>query len=402
MSASMPRLPVTESAVLSVALPTGDPASIRSTARSLDSTADRLAGLGRRGVAVLDADWAGEAAEAAADRTARLAMRLLTESLRCHEAAEALWVYATRLDFALDLAADARRLLEHAYATQQAADLADPAMLLGRSMAWSGAGSTSYFADPQASLLVDRARRTAWDADSLARRACRDLVAELNSLSGVTLERRGLSPRLLVDLAGFVPVVGDAIDAANGLVYLLQGDTLNAGLSLAAVLPGPLGWGATSGRIGKSLTDAEVIDVVLRAADPLQARHIDPDFVPIYRDRDRLITKAVESTDQTARPLVTDIGQLEKKYKHASQLFDLPANGNPRHWPVFEQRMREFADAASTVRVTGTYRGEPAILYVDSVDMRRVVMARPNGDFWSAWSLSPNQARYVWERHALQ
>jgi hypothetical protein len=397
----MPRSPVTESAVLSVALPTGDPAGIRSTARSLDSTADRLGALGRRGVTVVDTEWAGAAAEAAADRIARLSVRLLSESLRCHEAAEALWVFATRLDFALDLAADARRLLDLAYATQQAADLADPALAVGRSLTWTGGSPTSYFGDPGAARLVDRARRTAWDADSLARRACRDLVAELSSLSGVSLARRGLSPRLLVDLAGFVPVVGDAIDAANGVVYLLQGDTLNAGLSLGAVVPGPLGWGATSGRIGKTLTDAEVIDVVRRAAGPLQARHIDPAFVPIYRDRDRLVAQAVASTDQTARPLVADIGQLEKKYKHAPRLFDLPANGNPRHWPEFDQHLREFAEAETTVRIDGSFRRQPAILYVDTVDMRRTVLAYPDGRFWSTWTLEEEQVVNVWERHAL-
>jgi hypothetical protein len=352
-------------------------------------------------VAVLDANWVGDAARAAADRTARLSMRLFTESLRAHEAAEALWVYATRLDFALDVAADARRLVDQAYAAQQAADLADPAGVVGRSMSWSGAGSTSHFADPEAGRLVDRARRTAWEADALARRAARDLVDELGSLSGVALERRGLPPRLLVDLAGFVPVAGDAIDAVNGLAYLLQGDELNAGLSFAAVVPGPLGWGATSGRIGKTLTDAEVIDVVRRAADPLQARHIDPAFVPIYRDRDRLLAKAVESADQTARPLTSDYAQLEKKYKHASKLFDLPANGNPRHWPVFEQRMREFAEAETTVRIVGTYRGQPAILYLDTVDMRRVVFTNLDAAFWSTWILKNEQAVNVWERHAL-
>jgi hypothetical protein len=392
---------VTESAVLSVPLPTGDPTSIRSTARSLDSTADRLAALGRRGVSVFDTEWAGAAAEAGADRIARLSVRLLAESLRCREAAEALWVFATRVDFALGLAADARRLLDQAYATQQAADVADPALAAGRSLTWTGASSTSYFGDPEASRLVDCARRTAWDANSLARRAVRDVVDELSSLCGVSLAHRGLSPRMLVDLAGFVPVVGDAIDAGNGLVYLLQGDTLNAGLSLGAVVPGPLGWGATSGRIGKTLTDAEVIDVVRRAADPLQARHIDPDFAPIYRDRDRLVAKAVESTDQTARRLTADFEQLEAKYKHATKLLGLPANGNPRYWPVFEQRMRDFAEAETTVRIDGTYRGRPAILYVDTVDMRRVVLTEPDAAFWSTWILRKQQAVNVWERHAL-
>lgn len=351
---------------------------------------------------MLGTDWAGAASQSAADRTARLAIRLITEGMRCHEASEALWIYATRLDLAIDLAADARRLLDRAYATQQAADLAEPALAVGRSLMWSGGTSTAYFGDPEAARLVDRARRTAWDADSLARRAARDLVTELTGLSGASVAHHGVSPRVLVDLAGFVPVVGEAIDAMNGLVYLLQGDVVNSGLSLGAVVPGPLGWGATSGRIGKALTDAEVIDVVRRAADPLQARHIDESFAPLYRDRHRLVALAVASTDQADRPLLAAAAQLQRKYGHAEPLFGLPVNGNPRLWHDYGQRMRGFAEATSTVRIAGTYRGEPAILYADIVDMRRVVVARRNGDFWSAWSLSPEQARYVWERHALQ
>ena len=392
---------VTDTSVLPVALPTGDPAGVRSTARSLDATAERLAGLGRRGTVVLDGAWTGEGAQAAAERTLRLSMRLLSEGLRCQQAAEALWIYATRLDLALDLAADARRLLDLAYATQQAADAADPALTLGRSMAWSGGGSSAYFADVEAARLVHRARRTAWDADSLARRGARDLTAELSALSGVSVASRGLSPRLLVDLAGFVPLVGDAVDAVNGLVYLLQGDRLDAGLSFAAVVPGPFGWGATSGRIAKTLSDAEVIDVVRRAADPLQARHIEEAYAPLYRDRDRLIAKAVDSADQTARPLRGEVTQLQKKYRHGEHVFHLPENGNPQLWRQFEGRMREFAESSSTVRIDGTYHRLGATFYLDTVDMQRMVMTSGDGEFWSVWALSPGQASNVWERHAL-
>ena len=387
--------------VLAVPLPSGDPAGVRSTARSLDVTAERLAELGRRGVSVLDAPWAGEGAAAAAVRTGRLSLRLLSEALRCQRAAKALWVYATRLEMALDLGGEARRLLELGYAAQRAADAVDPGLALGRSMSWSGGGSSDYFGDLEAAALVERARHIAWDADSLARRAARELVTELSELAGVSLEHRGLSPRLLVDLAGFVPVVGDAVDAVNGLVYLAQGDDLNAALSFAAVVPGPVGWGATGGRIPRSLTDAEVIEVVRRGADPLQLRHIDQAYALVYRDRDRLVEKAVASADQSARPFVADFPQLEAKYKHADDLFDLPASGNPRYWPQFDWQMREFAQAGTTVRVDGTYRGDPAIFYLDTVDMRRTVLTHPDGTFWSTWALEETQAMNAWERHAL-
>lgn len=40
-----------------------------------------------------------------------------------------------------------------------------------------------------------------------------------------------------LDLAGFVPVVGDAVDGLNATLYLLQGDTKNALISFAAMVP---------------------------------------------------------------------------------------------------------------------------------------------------------------------
>jgi hypothetical protein len=199
-----------------------------------------------------------------------------------------------------------------------------------------------------------------------------------------------------------VPVAGDAIDAVNGLVYLLQGDELNAGLSLGAVVPGPFGWGATSGRIGRALTDAEVVEVVRRGADPLQLRHIEEAYAPLYRDLDRLIAAARQSSDQAVRPLHAEVLQLQAKYKHASDLLDLPRNGNPGRWREFEYRVQQLVRAQTTVRIDGTYRGERAILYVDTVDMRRTVLARPDGSFWSAWVLQGDQPKNVWERHALR
>lgn len=326
----------------------------------------------------------------------------VSEASRCGRAAEALWIFATRLEMALELGEQACRLLDAAYAAQRTADVTDPGLALGRSMSWSGGGTSTYFGDPVAAGLLERARRVAWDADALARRAARDLVAELSGLAGVTLRHRGLSPRVLVDVAGLVPVVGDAIDVVNGLVYLAQGDELNAALSMAGAVPGPMGWAATGGRVTKSLTDAELIDVVRHGADPLQLRHIDKEFAFVYRDRDRLIAKALGSADQSARPLRGEMQQLQKKYKHADQLFELPVKGNPQLWRQYEACMREFAEAPATVRIDGTYRAEKAILYVDTVDMRRTVFTHPDGSFWSTWLLDEDQVFNVWERRALK
>ena len=393
---------MSEAALLAAHLPSGDPVSVRATARSLDAVAAELATLSRRGSSVLEGTWRGDAAVSAAVRITRLASRLYSESRRCSRAAEVLWVFATRLDWALDQASAARRLLDAAFTAQRRADTADPSLALGHASVWTGSRGADAFTDPDAAALAARARSTAASAVTVARRANDDLVRSLSALTGLSVERQHLSPRLLLDVAGFVPVVGDAVDAVNGLAYLLHGDELAAGLSFGAVVPGPFGWASTSGRIGKALTDDELVEVVRRTADPLQARHVDPAFVALYRDRDRLITRAAASADQSVRPLHSDLAQLRKKRHRAADLFDEPLIAPHLSSAPFEQRLRAFVDADTTVLIGGTYRREPSLLYVDTVDMRRVVFTHPDGKFWSGWVMDDRQAKNVWERHALQ
>ncbi|MBN1853268.1 MAG: hypothetical protein JW829_11110 [Pirellulales bacterium] len=52
-----------------------------------------------------------------------------------------------------------------------------------------------------------------------------------------------------LDVAGMVPIVGNAADLANAGLYAIRGDTLNAGISLAGCIPGA-GQAATGARLG--------------------------------------------------------------------------------------------------------------------------------------------------------
>ncbi|WP_338876740.1 hypothetical protein WBJ53_13885 [Spirosoma sp. SC4-14] len=55
----------------------------------------------------------------------------------------------------------------------------------------------------------------------------------------------------VLDVAGLVPGAGELPDAINGGIYLLEGDKINAGLSLAATIPFS-GWLATGGKWAKN------------------------------------------------------------------------------------------------------------------------------------------------------
>lgn len=58
-----------------------------------------------------------------------------------------------------------------------------------------------------------------------------------------------------LDLVGLIPVVGEIADGANALIYLAEGDAVNAALSAAAMVPGA-GMAATGAKLGKKAAGA--------------------------------------------------------------------------------------------------------------------------------------------------
>lgn len=66
---------------------------------------------------------------------------------------------------------------------------------------------------------------------------------------------------LFLDACGLVPGGGEACDAANGVLYTLEGDGLNASLSFAAMVPF-LGWTATGGKVGLAIKHLGVTTIL--------------------------------------------------------------------------------------------------------------------------------------------
>ncbi|MBQ4818856.1 hypothetical protein [Aquimarina sp. MMG016] len=79
---------------------------------------------------------------------------------------------------------------------------------------------------------------------------------------------------LLLDVGGLVPVVGEIADLANGAIYLLEGDQINAGLSFAGAVPFA-GWAATGTKfVGKVVVltgGVKAIEVIAKNADEIAA-----------------------------------------------------------------------------------------------------------------------------------
>lgn len=69
----------------------------------------------------------------------------------------------------------------------------------------------------------------------------------------------------MLDLAGLIPVIGEACDLTNGVIYTIQGDKLNAGLSYASAIP-IAGWFASGVKIAGK--------VVNKAASHIASRQV--------------------------------------------------------------------------------------------------------------------------------
>jgi len=246
--------PVDES-VLDVALPRGEPAQALRLAAELSDTADRLLAVAQGAARLLPvAGWSGVAAAAADRRLLEVTAAVGAERSRLQQAAEALRGFGHALGTAVDRVAEARALLATARRVQDEADARDRALSVGlASGQWAGPRADGRFTDPDAVLLLARARDLAREARAVADRAAARLVEALTALSGRRVLRDGGSWRPLLDVAGLVPGYGDALDLGSAAVYGARGDWWDAGISGAAAVPGPIGWLAGATRAGRAV-----------------------------------------------------------------------------------------------------------------------------------------------------
>lgn len=89
-------------------------------------------------------------------------------------------------------------------------------------------------------------------------------------------------------------------------------------------------------------------------------------------------------------------GQVQSKYKHASD-FGLPSSWNSTNGARFEEVLRAHVVSPGTLRIVGTYRGQPVVHYLNA-DTGLNVMTSRQGDLISAWRTNAEQLRNIWQR----
>jgi hypothetical protein len=85
--------------------------------------------------------------------------------------------------------------------------------------------------------------------------------------------------------------------------------------------------------------------------------------------------------------------QLESKFKHAAD-FGVTDSRREAGFDACGKAVDSFVGNSSTVRVSGTHRGNSAILNYNPTS-RLVVVQSPDGAFVSGWQMSPGQLQNV-------
>ncbi len=80
-----------------------------------------------------------------------------------------------------------------------------------------------------------------------------------------------------MDIAGLVPVIGEAADGVNGLIYAGRGDALNAMLSFGAMIPFA-GWASTGGKLAVKGNELN------KARNVVSTEKVASFYSPIYQD----------------------------------------------------------------------------------------------------------------------
>jgi RHS repeat-associated protein len=105
------------------------------------------------------------------------------------------------------------------------------------------------------------------------------------------------------------------------------------------------------------------------------------------------------ATEEALPGLSTDAAQLEAKFKHAAD-FGIAESRSAAGFESFGKAVDSFVSAPDTVRVTGTFRGDAAILNYNPSTAQVVVQA-PDGAFVSGWQMTPGQLQNVIAKGSL-
>jgi hypothetical protein len=127
-----------------------------------------------------------------------------------------------------------------------------------------------------------------------------------------------------------------------------------------------------------------------------------PERLALLEERGRrrqLLSIARARSPQNVRPFSVTARQGKTHQKHA-KVFGVSRNHNKASAAELNRAMQHFVAAPSTLRIDGTWKRQPAIMYSD-YDTHVTVVCHVDGSFWTTMKLSDKQAWYLWHDHAI-
>jgi hypothetical protein len=115
--------------------------------------------------------------------------------------------------------------------------------------------------------------------------------------------------------------------------------------------------------------------------------------------RRQLLRIARARSPQNVRPFSVRMRQGKTHHKHA-EVFGVSPNYNKASAAELERAMQDFVAAPSTVRIDGTWKKQPAIMYTD-YDTHVTVVCHVDGTYWTTIKVQGKQAWHLWHDHAI-
>jgi uncharacterized protein YukE len=115
--------------------------------------------------------------------------------------------------------------------------------------------------------------------------------------------------------------------------------------------------------------------------------------------RSELIRIARARFPQDERPFTVPRRQAKSHHKHA-EVFGVSSNYSKASAAQLDRAMRDFVAQPSTVRIDGTWKQRPAMMYTN-YDTGQVVLCHVDGRFMSAFVMKSRQRWHLWHNGSL-
>jgi hypothetical protein len=371
-------------------LPPSDPAALRRLSCDCLELERLLAEVARDAewvLADLRRDWSGEAA-----RQAPAPLVTLREDLAVVR--RALEVFATELErLAGALAAAEER---HGWSWRKVALVsAVVAVTAGSVVVTVGTAGTASVGAAAAETAVVSAAAGEMAAASVAA-ASAEATAVEGLLAAARLVRTVQALRAIVvpRLISASLTVSDWVETPLGAAAVGAGTTsLGEFFEDGRVSPEDVMLGAVLGA-GESVVLAPGR---LRGYVELTDRRLSRMEQPAWRRE--LLRSARARSPQDQRPFSVPARQAQSHYGHA-KVFGLSEPYSKASAAEFERVMQDFVAQPSTVRIDGTWKRQPAMIY-SNYDTRITVVCHPNGKFWTTMELHDVPYWHMWHDQSI-